>query len=350
MNLALGLNRDEFDAEILCFRKGGAYFEKVEKSGLPLHVQNVVTPLQPIFTFPFRLWKTVRLFRKIKPDVIHSFHYKKDFTEALAARIAGCKWIYVKKNMKWGSLSWHWRTRLAHHVIAQNTDMLKEFFANSKKVTLIPRGVNTHDYQPRPFDKALATSLGLHENQTILLLVANLFPVKGVEILFKAAQERLKNDPDTIILVVGDDEIEYANTLKAWVKENKLDHQIRFTGKRMDVDRFYSLATLFVLPTLNEGRKEGSPVALLEAMSAGCLCIASAVPGIKDQLAPFPDHLFEAANVGQLSERLTTFLSKSDQERKKLGQAMRDEVLAHHTIQREINQHEAVYRLVASQT
>ena len=35
-------------------------------------------------------------------DLIHSFHYGPDYSEALAAKIAGIPWVYTKKNMNWG--------------------------------------------------------------------------------------------------------------------------------------------------------------------------------------------------------------------------------------------------------
>ena len=36
-------------------------------------------------------------FLKIKMDLIHSFHYGPDYSEALAAKIAGIPWVIQKK-------------------------------------------------------------------------------------------------------------------------------------------------------------------------------------------------------------------------------------------------------------
>ena len=43
----------------------------------------------------------ISIFRKLKIDLIHSFHYGSDYSEALAAKFAGIPWVYTKKNMNW---------------------------------------------------------------------------------------------------------------------------------------------------------------------------------------------------------------------------------------------------------
>ena len=62
-------------------------------------------------------------FRKLKPDIIHSFHYGADYSEGLASRIAGIPWIYTKKNMNWGGNSkngWALRSFFASKILVQN--------------------------------------------------------------------------------------------------------------------------------------------------------------------------------------------------------------------------------------
>ena len=36
-------------------------------------------------------------FKKLDMDLIHSFHYGPDYSEALNAKIAGIPWVYTKK-------------------------------------------------------------------------------------------------------------------------------------------------------------------------------------------------------------------------------------------------------------
>ena len=79
------------------------------------------------------LWECFQLskvFKRINPDIIHSYHYAADYTEPLAAKMAGIKWIYTKKNMSWKGPSyrgWKLRSWLADGIICQNKDMLIKF-------------------------------------------------------------------------------------------------------------------------------------------------------------------------------------------------------------------------------
>ena len=49
----------------------------------------------------YNCYQLSKFFRKLKIDLIHSFHYSSDYSEALAAKLAGIPWIYTKKNMNW---------------------------------------------------------------------------------------------------------------------------------------------------------------------------------------------------------------------------------------------------------
>ena len=98
-----------------------------------------------------RFWNIEsRIFKEISPDIIHSYNYAADYTEPLAARMAGIKWIYTKKNMSWKGPSyrgWRLRTFLANGIIAQNSDMIRDFFYNNKKAKLIPMGIDIDEYK-----------------------------------------------------------------------------------------------------------------------------------------------------------------------------------------------------------
>ena len=40
---------------------------------------------------------TANYFKSLGIDLIHSFHYGADYSEALAAKLAGIPWMYTKK-------------------------------------------------------------------------------------------------------------------------------------------------------------------------------------------------------------------------------------------------------------
>ena len=95
--------------------------------------------------------------------------------------------------------------------------------------------------------------------------------------------------------------------------------KVIFTGKQNNVRMFLDIAEIYVQPTLNQGRMEGAPISIQEAMANEKVIIGSNIPGIKDQLYLFPNHLFNAGDISDLKNKLKEFMSNSIQENKYLG-------------------------------
>jgi glycosyltransferase involved in cell wall biosynthesis len=347
LNIATRLNKEKFTAEILCKHDKGEFFKIVLESGIKVHTFDYESPMRPILKGLLRVWKISRKFKEIKPDIIHSFHYSADYSEPLAARVAGIKWVYTKKNMNWGGSSknaWWLRTRLANHILVQNTDMFGFFKRFPKnKFTLVPRGVNTAEFSlEKNADKnLLKTVVGLKQGLNYIICVANLVPVKGVEVLIEAFIQI--NQPEWGLLIVGDDNSEYGKQLRSVVNSSDLRNAIFFTGKVQNVKEYLSASEIFVLPTKNEGRREGSPVSMLEAMSMRSYVLGSNIPGIKDQLSDFPHLLFEAGNVEELKQMLVHAMRLDSVERHYVGLELAEYVKTNYRIEQEVIRHERVY-------
>ncbi len=341
LKIATRLDPDRFEPHICCMHDRGPFFQVVRASGIPVHLFPYTADMSHRLKGLLHVLRTARFFRKIRPDIIHSFHYAADYSEALAARLAGIKWVYTKKNMNWGGASkngWRLRSWLANGIIAQNSDMLRDFFPGWKKVKLIPRGVDLEEFHPES-DPVYP----LPRQYRWVLCVANLVPVKGVETLLDAFRRLFVQFPDWRLAIVGDDRNAYAAQLKTTFADLVEAQQVVFTGKVLNVKDYLQQANLFVLPTLNKGRREGSPVSLLEAMAMAMPVLASAVPGIRDQLARFPELMFEPGNVEELTRKLQIWMQKDDNERHAMGLALRREVEARFSIEREVHDHEAFY-------
>lgn len=346
LNLALGLDASQFEAEILCLHNKGVFFKEVEKSNLKIHVFNYLSNERPYLKLFKQCWAVSRKLKKINPDIIHSFNYSSDYTEAMAAKMAGIPWVFTKKNMGWFGPSiraWKLRSLLAHKIVIQNTDMQSQFYVNSNKTRLIPRGVNTAVFCPGEENPLIRTQLKTQTKQKVILCVANFVPVKGIELLIQAFKNIEPNYTDWVLWLVGDINNDYGKSLVQLVNNNNLQDKIHFSGKQPDVLPYLRCASLFVLPTKDEGRREGSPVALLEAMATGVCVIGSKVPGIKDQLKNFENHLFEANNALDLQKKLTQFMALPHQKLKKIGEQFKNHASKQYTIAIEINKHQAVY-------
>src|SRR5690554_6725982 len=304
-DLVKGLDRTKFSPEILVKHTEGLFFKEVEKLGVPIHVFPYETSYKPFWSFPFRLLKVVRFFKAQNWDLIHSWHWSSDVSEVLAARLAGIKFIYTKKAMGWGNKAWRWKSLLSTYVIAINTNMMTEFFNPIPKVkaSFMPLWLDTKAYKPIEKNRNIQSAYNLHSTDFVVISVVNMVPVKGIETLIEAViKTQLRHIK---LFLVGDDRSDYVNCLKA--RYGTTCPQIIFTGKQANVQNFLSVADVFVIPTKNEGKKEGMPMAPVEAMSMGIPVLGSRVAGITDILKGFEAQLFDSEDVNALCQLLLEY-------------------------------------------
>ncbi|MBD0836995.1 glycosyltransferase [Aestuariibaculum suncheonense] len=332
-----GLNPERFEVHIACQHDRGAFFKEVEALGMPVHIINTTVNYRPYTALLKRLKPLIRFFKVQQFDIIHSWHWSSDWTEALAARLAGVPWIYTKKAMSWGNKHWHIRSLLAHYIITIN-DQMYDFFPWKKQQKLIPLGIDTRYYAPK---KVLAPEAPVEDAVFRIITVANLVPVKGVEVLINALHQL--QDAKVKLMVLGDDTGDYGQNLKALCKTLGVEQQVDFLGKQPDVRPYLAMANVYVIPTLNEGRREGMPMALVEAMSMGVPVLGSGIAGVNYVLRGFPGLLFQAGNVEELVEKLRVRMQCSKEQNSKLGQALRTYCEEHFSYKLFIKRHETLY-------
>lgn len=342
-DLVKGIDKNNFEPEICCFHTKGNFYEEVEKLGIKIHVFQFAQSYRPFWSLPFGVLKIYKFFKSNQFDIIHSWHWSSDFTEPLAAKWANIPYVYTKKAMGWGNKAWSRRSKLSRKVIAINKDMLETFFKGyGNKVCYMPLGVDLEYFKPLSKDYALKDKLSISEEDFVIISIANMVPVKGIEVLIEAVNAL--NDKTIKVLIIGNDNNAYGQHLKTTYESDN----IAFLGKQQDVRPYLALANLFVIPTKNEGRKEGLPIAPLEAMASGCIVIGSNISGIKDILKPFPENLFEPLNVKELSEKIQTIKGFSNEEHEVLSNKMRAHVVETYSLKRCISNHEQLYKALVS--
>jgi len=338
-DLVKNLDRTIFEPEICCHHDRGAFMDEIKKLQVKVHLFPFETNYRPFLTFPFRLLKTIQFFRKHKFDLVHSWHWSSDFSEPLAAKLAGTPWIYTKKAMGWGNKAWKWRSSLSSKIITINEDM-KLFFEGkmSYKVEEILLGVDTNYYKPKLKNRDIPLDgLKINEQDFLIVSVVNLIPKKGIEILIKAIIEL--NNPKIKLIIVGDKSGEYAQGL---LKLTDGISSIKFLGKKLDVRPYLAAADLFVIPTLDIA--EGLPIAPLEAMASGRIVIGSNVSGVKDILKKFPNHIFEPNNVQSLKECILNMMNMKQEDHIQLEKDMRSLAENEYSIEQFIKKHTVLYK------
>lgn len=342
MKLIQNIDLCKFEPNIACLHNRGAYFQNVVKlSGIKVYVYPYIARLRPISALIKDCWRISRFFRKEKFDIVFSYNYSADYSEAIAAKLAGCKFMYVKKNMSWKGSShngWKLKSLLANGITVQNTDMMRDFFNNNKKARLISIGVDADEFFQRPIDNNLRKELGISEFEKVIICVANITPKKGIDFLLRGISliER-----DIKLIIIGDYNNPFGMKMLELRDILKLpSDRVIFMGKRSDVSRFYSIADLFILPSIGD---EGAPIVIQEAMSMGIIVIATDVTGNRDQLDTLPGQLIPICSAESIAQAIDFYLNISPSNKTRIINRQLEIIEERYSLKSEVEKHEQFY-------
>jgi glycosyltransferase involved in cell wall biosynthesis len=183
------------------------------------------------------------------------------------------------RNLKIYNMLDRFALRFCNRIIAVS-DEIKNDLLNAgigeSKITVIQNAVQNSN-ERKEFGENRTKKrklLSIEESDFAVGYVGRLSEEKGVHYLIEAATILKEKDKHFKVIVIGDGP--KRKELENLAKEKGLEGEIIFTGFQSDVEEWFPVFDAFVLPSLTEG----TPMALLEAMSAGIPPIASAVGGI----------------------------------------------------------------------
>ena len=155
-------------------------------------------------------------------------------------------------------------------------DILK-FYPGSRRITVIPPGVDTEKFSPNSVLKQreyLRKTKNVADGEMVILFVGSEFRRKGLDRLITALR------PGMRLFVVGEGErLRYYQNLVG--KSGNAD-KVTFEGHSKDVGNYYALADVVVLPS----RSEAFGMSILEGMSCGHPVVASSVSGVSSLIEP----------------------------------------------------------------
>jgi len=193
------------------------------------------------------------------------------------------------------------------------------------RVTVIRNCVDTARYRPRDGREtrgveAARAALGLEEDDVVFTTVASLKPVKGIDVLLRAAAPVLKERPRTRLLVVGDGPDRAA--LEALARELGIADRAVFTGIRDDVDVLYRASDAVVLPS----RSEAFPNAVLEAMASGLPVVTTDVGSVREMVEEDSAVVVAPEDAGALGAALAALAGDAER-RARMGRRGREIVV-----------------------
>ena len=276
----------KIDLSILTIDRG------VGENCLTKTIRDIGTPLDIVFErrrFDTHVIPQLRAaVENRRTDLVWSNSVKSHFLVRWAGLNRSRRWVAfhhgyttTDTKMRIYNQSDRWSLRVADRVLTSSASFVEELVRKN-----IPPGHIHVQYMPiRPF--ALATQkqraelrhqLGIDNRTRVLLCVGRLSREKGhadLVLAFPKMRELAGESPLRLVLVGEGPE---RPRIEELCRNLNLTDVVTLVGQQNDVNPFYSIADVFLLPS----HSEGCPNVLLEAMAAGVPIVATAVGGIPE--------------------------------------------------------------------
>lgn len=287
--LALAAQSKGYEVHIATSDSDAEYVEQIRQTGLTFHPlplsQHGTSPLAELKT----VWALIKLYRDLKPDIVHQVSIKPVIYGGIAARLTGIQrvisamsglgYVFTGAGLKPTILrtlakpAFRFALGGANtHMIFQNPDDQKRFV----DMKLIPRertalirgsGVDMDVFSPQPEASG----------KPIVLFAGRLMWKKGVGQFVVAAKVLCES---ARFVIVGYAEATSPDTvsieqLQEWHSEG----WIEYWGKRDDMPDVFTQSHIVCLPS---SYGEGVPKVLIEAAASGRVIITTDTPGCRE--------------------------------------------------------------------
>lgn len=274
--LCRGLVETGYDVHVAALRGPGTLADEFSAVGVS------TTQFGRRWTFdPVVFWQLKRLVRRLRPDVLHTWHFDAAIYGTMAARASGVRQIIVGQHriepLRAGAavLLDRWVANSAVRLVTSSVH-IREWWSRhaafpAEKCAVIVPGVPPARESDVTRDELLR-GLHLPPDARLIGVIGRLVPEKRVKDLIWAADLLRVLHDNLRLLIIGDGPLR--PQLEQYARlASDLDH-IRFLGERSDVWRI--MPHLDVLWNASENRAPS--IAILDAMSAGVPVIASDTP------------------------------------------------------------------------
>jgi glycosyltransferase involved in cell wall biosynthesis len=185
---------------------------------------------------------------------------------------------------------------------------------------------------------AARAALDIPPGVSVITTVGRLTAIKDQMLFLEVAQRVVRAQPSTIFLIAGDGELR--GSLESAAASFGIADRVRFLGWRRDLDMVYGATDIFLLTS----RNEGTPVALIESLAAGCAGVSTDVGGVADVV---PDAeavlLAPSGDAERLADHVGGLVADPPR-RRAMGEAGRRAVVARYGINRLVSDIDGLYR------
>jgi glycosyltransferase involved in cell wall biosynthesis len=331
VSLAVALKKKKFNVEVWCLVAGGFLEEELKMNDVSIEFLNIKNCYSPI--------AILQLSKKLKSqevDVIHTHGYFASTVGRLAALYARTPQIIGHIHTIFNNLN-HFNVFIDNWLNKKSSNVV--FIANSIRQTFLDAGYKDHGNTVILYngveDHFFRTDGKI--NKKIIVNVASLTEHKNQELLVRAFCEINGEDKDLQLWIAG--EGPKKESIIQLIKELKAENDIKMLGLHEDIPELLSEVDIFALTS----KREGCPLALLEAMGAGLAIIAPNIGGISEMIQDKEEGFLIAAEDKEALKTCLLKLVKDDELCATIGKNARQRFLKDFTQTETINKLLGIY-------
>jgi glycosyltransferase involved in cell wall biosynthesis len=207
------------------------------------------------------------------------------------------------------------------------------------KIRYIPNGVDTATFKlDRETRLRSRQELGLEE-AFVWLAVGRFDVEKDYPNMLRAFAQVVKKQYETFLLIAGDGPLR--PSVEELARDLGLKDHVQFLGIRRDIPDLMNAADAYIMSSI----WEGMPMVLLEASATELPIVATNVGGNREVvLDGKTGFLVPPKDPEALAQAMLRLMSLSEEERWRMGKLARQHIEAHYSLDRVVNQWEALYR------
>jgi glycosyltransferase involved in cell wall biosynthesis len=282
LRLAPALPRDRFEVRVISLAGLGPVGERLRDAGIIVDACDATGPADVR-----ALARLAGHMRRFRPDVVQALLFHASVAARTVAPLAGipprrviCEIQTVERERRWhltvDGLTCRWCRCVVGNSESVVAHLRREAHIPRARLQCIPGGVDVATFAAaRPLDRA---PLGVADDESIVLWVGRLDPVKGLDELIEATAA-LRDKHHVRLLLAGTGA--YEQHVRSVIRCLDAGSFVHLLGRRDDIPQLLATADVFALPS----HTEGLPNALMEAMAAGRAVVATDIPGCRDLIA-----------------------------------------------------------------
>jgi glycosyltransferase involved in cell wall biosynthesis len=234
-----------------------------------------------------------RLFRRLRPDIVHTHNPKPGVYGRLAARTARVPRVVNTQHGLYAQPGdprrRRWPVYALERLAASCSDIelvqnpediatLARLGVSRRKLWFLGNGIDLQRFRPQPEVRAaVRAELGVADGDIVVGAVGRLVAEKGYVELFEAARTVMVRHRQVRVVIVGPDDRQKGDALEPAQIDAARAAGVRFLGRRDDVDRLYQALDVYVLAS----HREGWPRSAMEASACGVAIVATDIRGCR---------------------------------------------------------------------